>query len=248
MAASTLKKVVGGAFGHSGYLAGQRLWWKLRNALPGTWYEQEMVLLEALVSKGDRVVDIGVNMCQYTSRLAKLVGDSGIVLGFEPSPETFVMARRMMRGRRNVELHNLAVSRTPGEVLMADLYDEGLRLHGWATVVEDRGRFESVCNTEHKYFYARSTSLDAFFEGLVGDVSFLKCDAQGHECAIVSGGEAFLRRFKPSLLIEILSRPDFDRISGSLVGAGYRPYHFRSRHLRSADYDRKETNNYFFLP
>jgi hypothetical protein len=39
-------------------------------------------------------------------------------------------------------------------------------------------------------------------------VTFIKCDVEGHELAVVSGGKKFFERSKPAWLMEVGGDPD----------------------------------------
>ena len=63
------------------------MYWRWQNFVEAD-YEPECALLERFIRPGDLVVDLGVNYGQYAARMARLVGTSGQVVGFEAVPAT----------------------------------------------------------------------------------------------------------------------------------------------------------------
>lgn len=55
----------------------------LRN---GIWEPLETVIMQQIIKKDYRVIDIGANMGYYSILFSKLVGDTGTVHAFEPEP------------------------------------------------------------------------------------------------------------------------------------------------------------------
>ncbi len=70
--------------------------------------------LEGRLRPGMRVVDIGAHVGYHTKRFARLVGERGIVLAFEPDPGTFRLLQANLHKQRNVYLFNVAVTDKPG--------------------------------------------------------------------------------------------------------------------------------------
>lgn len=90
----------------------QIVWRKLR----GEEYEQdfERALLNG-IKPGDVVWDIGANIGFYTSKFADIVGPTGKVVGFEPSPETSQTLKTNCAGHPNVVCEQIALSDVAGE-------------------------------------------------------------------------------------------------------------------------------------
>lgn len=56
------------------------------------------------LKEGDRIADIGANIGYYTLQFSALVGESGKVVAFEPSPRAFALLNKGARGKQNVLL------------------------------------------------------------------------------------------------------------------------------------------------
>jgi FkbM family methyltransferase len=149
--------------------------------------EPDALRCRCLIKTGDRVVDVGANIGAYTKLLSEWVGPEGFVHSYEPIPETCSYLQNNVRkfGMGNVVVHNAAVSSRPGEVKMcvpsSNFYQARISSGGDIPV-------KSVC-------------LDEEFSSLTC-VSFIKCDAEGHERAVIEGAVKLIHRDHPAWLIE----------------------------------------------
>src|ERR1039458_5553381 len=58
------------------------------------WHEKDMNVFRSLLAPGQTAVDVGANMGFVTTMLASIVGRSGRVLAFEPSPTVFAKLKK----------------------------------------------------------------------------------------------------------------------------------------------------------
>ncbi len=140
----------------------------------------ERKLLMRNVAKGSVVVDAGANIGIYSEFLAKCVGPSGVVHGFEPDPGNFGRLRAALSDFPNVQANELALSDRTGESLL--YISDGLNVdhRSYQTAGESR-RTISI----------RSTRLDDYFEP-GSRVDFIKMDIQGFELRALHGAERLL--------------------------------------------------------
>ena len=68
----------------------------------GSFEKHFAELFSYLVTPGDRCIDVGANVGVHTVRLARLVGQDGKVIAFEPDPDL------VQRTHRNIALNGLA--------------------------------------------------------------------------------------------------------------------------------------------
>ena len=82
----------------------------LRLSLSGVYEPMETRLAAAAVRPGDHVIDLGAFIGYYTLLFSKLVGPTGRVFAFEPTPESFAILQGNVRRNSldNVELVNAA--------------------------------------------------------------------------------------------------------------------------------------------
>jgi len=153
--------------------------------------------VDLLVSPNDVVLDIGAERGSFSSRMLDLVGPGGAVLAFEPNPAHHQRLGMLAAGRP-LEVHPAALSDHRGESVLRIPVVDGRPYVGWASLEDRKGHkvetipvpvltVDEVCTAERR-------------------VSFVKCDVEGHEDAVLRGARALLARDHPSILIEIEHR------------------------------------------
>jgi len=182
-------------------------------------------LVDALVKRRDIVVDIGANGGVFAHRLAQLVGREGHVHAFEPNPAYLELLRRTRGGRTNITLHACALSDVPrkGELYIPHLDAEPADPLG--RVSAPRG------DLEYDTVSISLLTLDGAIEADARPISFIKCDVEGHEQAVLRGASETLAQSRPTLLIEIEQRHRDDDISATfdlLRELGYVGYAVRA--------------------
>ena len=166
----------------------------------------------------------------------------------EPIPLTFSILRSNVDklGLRNVELINYAFSNINGIATMeVPLYKSGRENFYLARIITEK------TNSSLRQLNVESKTIDHLFFKLPYDISFIKCDVEGHEFQCIKGAIKIIKKSKPAWLIEILEDPDDFKSAASetfklLNEKGYEAYWFDGTSLnkyRSGD----RSVNYFFL-
>lgn len=152
-------------------------------------------MIDSIVKREMVVVDIGASAGDFTARLAFKVGRRGLVHCFEPNPTHRERLERLAR-RPQIVFHRVALSDHGGR---AELHVPVIRKrpqHGLATLrrVDAGVSVEVGVDTlDHRIDFGRP-------------VDFVKCDVEGHEYAVLKGGERTIREWMPTLLMEIEQR------------------------------------------
>lgn len=158
-------------------------------------------LYRKLVKSGDVVLDIGANIGAHTLPLARLVGESGRVIAFEPT--AFAINKLHENIARNPDLIPRIV--THQAMLVADSSDnlEPAIFSSWPLVAADalhekhKGRLMDTSG-------ARAVTLDEVIDMAgIQRLNFIKLDVDGHEYAVLSGGKKTLKHYRPSILMEL---------------------------------------------
>lgn len=217
-------------------------YWRVKNRYAAR-YELESGFLRYFVRRGDLVVDLGVNLGQYAALMARLVGPRGHVVGFEALPSTYALAKRILRGKSNVTLHNLAVSGKRGILKMRLFYDENNLLNrGLSSVVPEDSSSASGQDVE-----VGSVTLDELLADRRQRVAFIKCDVEGHEVEALSGGMNVITKDEPVILLET-GRRNFNTVRELLGSSGYFPTQVQaSGKLMLAGECQVDSANYFFI-
>ena len=141
---------------------------------------------------GDCVVDIGAHFGLVTLFASAIVGPKGSVHSFEPHPK---FADRIQRSltlnqRRNVSLHNVALTDEPGEMTLHVPFDNS----GRASLIKpNRPLYEVQIKAVNTTDYFGQLDLNS--------IRLLKIDVEGHEEDVFRGGEGFLRTNKPDVIL-----------------------------------------------
>lgn len=218
--------------------------------------EPDFKVIKNIVRRGDYVADIGANVGWYTKLLSHLVGDEGRVYSIEPIPLTFNLLTHCISkiGLANVELLNFAISDHEGSAVMeVPLYKDGGENFYQSQLIEtkEKNKAMDIKTNSLKQYKVQLKSIDALFSDLPQKISFIKCDVEGHELAVIKGAQAVIRRSEPAWHIEISSDPDTDRSEAwelfrILQGHSYSAWRFDGENLLKRS--KGDTSiNYFFL-
>ncbi len=152
--------------------------------------------LPKLIDKGGVAIDIGANLGYYTRTLSDIVGAQGRVYGVEPVPPIFEVLSSNVRGRANVELHNVALGTQTTTITMANdsVSEAGYFGTGQNFVREGDARVD----LEFEAQMVRGSELFAGLERL----DLVKCDIEGYECVVMEEIRPIIERHKPVILIE----------------------------------------------
>jgi FkbM family methyltransferase len=158
------------------------------------------IIKRHLMPIGGTVLDIGANIGQFSAFAAPVVGKNGKIYAFEPVDSVACTLKRMVAIRRlnQVCVVKTALSDRTGIAEMKIPLKDGWKpqvmiahLNGRAAVDM---QFESV----------QLQTLDGFCHAnSIGRVDFIKCDTEGHEFFVFSGGARTLAKHKPSVYCEI---------------------------------------------
>lgn len=162
-----------------GALRGKK--WIVGSHVHGCWlgsYElDKQQLFTQTVKTGDIVLDIGANVGFYTLLSSVLVGDTGKVVAFEPSPRNFNLLKRHVEinAMGNVTLHQAAVADAPGEAMFSDSQNACAKL-----------------SNDGQYKVTIVSLDDLFARGQLPRPTLLKIDVEGAEARVLRGARNLL--------------------------------------------------------
>jgi FkbM family methyltransferase len=156
-----------------------------------TWEPGEGRFLRAILQPGMNALDVGANIGYFTLLMARQVGPAGRVLAIEAEPENF----RYLRA--NVELNDL----TNVELLPIAAH----RLAGMVAIVrnpENQGGSRVLGEFSGQSWPVQAMRLDDVLDPDV-PVDVVKIDIEGLDHAAVEGLSRTVRRWGPTLLVEL---------------------------------------------
>ena len=169
------------------------IYYRRRIADEAAWGEHELAALERFVPGGGTAIDVGANDGVFAFAFSNLVDR---VEAFEPNPDYALFARRMLRSRARV--HEVALSNTTGAAeFIVPISENGTVLHLGGSL-----RRSSVVHTKTLRFDVAVRTLDSYdFQ----EVRIIKVDVEGSEMEVLEGGRETIQRYRPALIVELLT-------------------------------------------
>jgi FkbM family methyltransferase len=170
-------------------------------------------LVRAYLAPGDVFVDVGANIGYYSIVAAGIVGRSGAVYAFEPSP------RIRARLERNVALNDMSQIRVRPEAIS--------ERSGTVRLIEPQGKGNDGLAYVDTHggdggLEVRALRLDELAEISGNPPALIKVDVEGGEPAVFRGATAMLDRVDaPTILFESF---ELARDAGILRAHGYRVF------------------------
>jgi FkbM family methyltransferase len=168
----------------------------------GCWEPYESQLMTTLLRPGMTVIDIGAHVGYYSLLAARVVGSTGRVISFEPSPGNFDLLVNNIRLNRLgtvIQAENAAVGDVCGELdLYLSSYNTGDH-RMYSTLSDDDEIFNAGALRQR--VRVAVLALDEYLdERNISKVDIVKIDVQGAEMDVFSGmKKTFLRN--PQLLL-----------------------------------------------
>jgi FkbM family methyltransferase len=201
---------------------GGRIYWNpghspgmLKRVL-GLYEKEKMSAVFSLLRRGGTFVDVGGNVGDYSLLAARIVGDAGRVICFEPGPANCLWIKKsiQLNGYKNVDLFEIALSDTVGE---ATLY-----------LAEQCG-FHSLLKDQQErqtgVIQIKTRTLDNILNEIgVQTVDVMKIDVEGAELQVLRGAFHTLEK-NPQLILLLELHPDMGldsrKVCDFLQGLGF---------------------------
>jgi len=150
--------------------------------------EPEVRLMSQLVARGRDAIDAGANIGTYAYFFRR---HARHVYAYEPNPGLAATLQRRLPG---VQVRNLALSDTEGEVVLQVPIDaQGRQRHELASIAQD------FSGGPRETFKVRMVTIDS--ENF-DNIGFLKVDVEQHERQVLRGALQTIRRCRPVIMTE----------------------------------------------
>ncbi len=167
-----------------GYIEGPLTGFLIRHLRPGQFF-----------------IDVGAHLGYFSALGAELVGQSGRVLAFEPTPYSYgILERNSSADAGTTQPHNLAVAAFDGVLQMTDL---GPCYSAYNSSYQARLPSPVRDRVPGHTFLSSCVSLDSFLADNHTKVDLVKIDAESSELDILRGMDATLNRWRPTISLEI---------------------------------------------
>lgn len=220
---------------------------RLRQRWSGRPVEPDLLALHRLgLGPADLILDIGANRGLVVDALLRLV-EGARILAFEPNPRLAASLAERYRGEPRVTCRALALGDTDGTLTLWLPVYRGWPFDGLASLDPEIARGwlgeGRMLGFRPELLRLEPLSCEVVrLDALELRPAFVKLDVQGHELAVLRGGERTLREARPVLLVEA---PGEDREVAFLDRLGYVIAAFDSGRLVAG---RRGRLNSFFLP
>lgn len=168
--------------------------------ISGSWEKKELKIFKTKIIQCDSLVDVGANVGIYSLIGLRVNPKLKNLIAIEPHPESYSILKEnlLMCSTSDTQLSilNKAVSEQNG---FAELVNYEIPA---ATRVIN---LQKLKDSSAK-FNVEVINLDSLID-LFDPISriFIKIDVEGLEPSIISGGEMFIKKFKPKILFELSS-------------------------------------------
>jgi len=177
--------------------------------------EPELAFVPFLTDRTRAALDIGAHRGIYANVLARYAAH---VHAFEPHPALSNYLQQVMPP--DVTVHPVALSSQTGSV--------SFRIPRGGTYLGlGQGTLEAKPIFHIDNFSEIEVRAGLLDEEIHDPVGFIKIDVEGHELAVLKGGQGLLRRDHPALMVEIADNNElrhYHDVTEFLAGFGYRAY------------------------
>src|SRR5437016_512869 len=156
-------------------------------------YEPELAYLESILSPGKVFVDVGANFGIYTMVASRLVGETGRVVAFEPSVQSFPVLQK------NIALNNLQ-NVLSFRAALSEKESRAWLYHALDPSGNSLGRDTSLDGVGEEVILK---SLDNVLEeNGIDRVDVIKVDVEGAEELVLHGAARSLTTHRPTVIFE----------------------------------------------
>ena len=168
-------------------------------ALAGTYETDLTIALIQLLEPGMVFFDIGAHRGYFSLLAARLVGSTGQVHAFEPTPGTFQLLSANLSSHSNVRLNNVAVYSESKELIF---HDFGLSAPAFNSIYAPRLSKDLAQRIPVENRRVPAVSIDDYVKRSGVRPNLIKIDAESAEADILHGMAETLLTLRPAFTLE----------------------------------------------
>lgn len=203
-------------------------------ALSGAYEIDLTIALIQLLEPGMVFFDIGAHRGYFSLLAAQLVGPTGQIHAFEPTPGTYELLSSNVRSHVNVHLNNVAVYSESKELTF---HDYGLCASAFNSIYAPRLPKEVAARISVENRRVPAVSIDDYVKSSGVRPNLIKIDAESAESDILKGMAETLLTMRPAFTLET-GDMDLEGVSSTrdlinlACSFGYTPIDIREGQLR----------------
>jgi len=199
----------------------------------GEFSESEVEVFRKYIKPGDLVLDVGANIGAHTVALSHLVGDSGIVVAFEPERYNYytLCGNLAMNNIKNVVAFQQAVGEKAGTINVPYIDNPHNSNYGALELDQDYSTIP--------HYKVPCITLDSLH---LEKCNFIKMDVEGMEKFALMGCVETIKKFHPIMYLED-DRENKSKELREFIGTlGYRIEEHNALLFNSKNYSNVTTN------
>ena len=207
-------------------------------------YETDMTsFLISELTQGHCFVDIGAHIGYFSLLASRLVGSSGKILAFEPTPRTRHVLRQNLQNQNNCDIMSCAAWAETSELTFKD--------YGWRYSAYNGFSDQRLGEVAAKDYLVRAHCADDIIEHGNLSPDFIKIDVEAAELFVLKGLKRTLQRHSPIVTAEVGDyTPGAPKSSETVIfmeSFGYEPFEFVDGRLQKHNRkDRYKFDNLIF--
>lgn len=208
------------------------------------------IIKKYLIPTGGTVMDIGANIGQFTTFVAPVVGKNGTIFSFEPVKAALNVLKKTVQlmGIHQAVVVEAALSEQNGTATITIPLK-----YGWKPQL-GLSYLGNAPSGDVQKEEIRVQRLDDFcISRNIQHIDFIKCDTEGHEFFVFSGGKNVLSAFKPSIYCEVEApyyerhHKDVNALFELLESLGYKSFLCNAMGFLKPVTGYETRSNYFFI-
>ncbi len=209
--------------------------------------EKDFFHFLSLIPENTAVLDIGANIGIMTVHLARSIKNV-TVYGFEPMPTNIETFKRIVSYFKitNVQLFEIALGNTEGEVEMVMPVISAVRMQGLSHVIHS----SITENNEGEHYKVPLRKLDNMGElqNISQRISAIKIDVENFEYFVLDGARNLLMKNKPIVYAELWENENREKCFDLFHQLNYATFIILDNKIVTFDRKKHKTQNFIFLP